>query len=95
MAESKMVERVALALFGRDVDRDVIDPPWGDNTSLHESYYEEAELAINAMRDPTKMMLNAAAGAMSPGKRPTPDQVSVKEKYRIRFQAMIDAALSK
>lgn len=45
-------------------------------------------------RDPTNAMLKAACASMSPGKRPTPDRVSVKQKHRIRYGAMIDAALA-
>ena len=42
-------------------------------------------------RTPTPRMLNAAAAAMSPGKRPTSKWVSVKEKHRTRYRAMIEA----
>ena len=41
--------------------------------------------------EPTRPMLKAACSAMSPGKRPTPDYVSVKEKHKIRYRAMIEA----
>lgn len=42
-------------------------------------------------REPTKAMLKAACASMSPGKRPTNDWVSVMEKHRIRYGAMIAA----
>lgn len=42
--------------------------------------------------EPTSEMLHAAAKAMSPGRRPTPDHVSVREKHCIRYKAMIAAA---
>ena len=44
-------------------------------------------------RKPTKTMLHAAAKAMSPGRRPTPDWMSVKEKHAVRYEAMISAYL--
>ena len=46
-------------------------------------------------REPTTAMLKAACASMSPGKRPTPDRVNVKEKHRIRYGAMIDAAVAR
>jgi hypothetical protein len=46
------------------------------------------------LREPSNKMLAAAAAAMSPTKRPTQDWVTVKEKHRIRYRAMIDAALA-
>lgn len=52
-----------------------------------------ARAAIEAMIIPTNGMLGEAAKAMSPGKRPTQDFVSVKEKHKIRYQAMIRKAL--
>lgn len=51
-------------------------------------------IAIKAMRKPDKHMIHAAAKAMSPGRRPTPERVSVAEKHAIRYRAMIDAALT-
>jgi hypothetical protein len=41
-------------------------------------------------REPTREMLNAAAAAMSPGKRPD-EWVSVRAKHRIRYCAMLAA----
>lgn len=40
--------------------------------------------------DPTPLMLRAAAKAMSPGKRPTEEWVSVSQKHAIRYRAMIE-----
>lgn len=57
------------------------------------AYADLARVALVAMLDPTPKMLGEAAKAMSPGKRPTPEFVSVKEKHRIRYQAMIRSAL--
>jgi hypothetical protein len=45
------------------------------------------------MLEPTNGMLGEAAKAMSPGKRPTPEFVSVNQKHKIRYQAMIRKAL--
>lgn len=42
-------------------------------------------------REPTTRMLSAAAKAMSPGNRPTPDFVSNSQKHKIRYQAMVAA----
>lgn len=42
--------------------------------------------------EPTVPMLHAAARAMSPKHRPTPDYIPVKEKHRLRYQAMLAAA---
>ena len=53
----------------------------------------QARAAVEAMREPDIKMLNAACSAMSPGKRPTPDRVSVKSKHAIRYRAMIQEAL--
>lgn len=39
--------------------------------------------------EPTPAMLKAAAKAMSPGCRPTPEWVPVREKHRIRYRAMV------
>jgi hypothetical protein len=41
---------------------------------------------------PTRQMLEAAAKAMSPSKRPTMKWVSARKKHEIRYRAMIDAA---
>ncbi len=41
--------------------------------------------------EPTKKLLHAAAKALSPGRRPTQDWVSVQEKHEIRYRAMIAA----
>jgi hypothetical protein len=40
---------------------------------------------------PTNKMLQAAAKAMSPEKRPTQEWVSVKAKHAIRYKAMVEA----
>lgn len=55
---------------------------------------DRARAAIEEMRNPTRGMLCAATKAMLPKYRPTPDHVPCKEKHRIRYRAMIDAALS-
>lgn len=44
-----------------------------------------------APKEPTKKMLAACAAAMSPTKRPTKSRVSVKQKHRIRYIAMMKA----
>lgn len=42
---------------------------------------------------PTKLMLRAAAKAMSPGRRPTQDWMTVNQKHKVRYQAMVAAYL--
>lgn len=87
---SSMIERGReIIANGCDCDRDCFRVGAG-----HCSCKNDAIAFIRMMRDPTNSMLNEAAGAMSPGKRPTPDRVSCKEKHRIRYQAMIDCALA-
>jgi hypothetical protein len=54
--------------------------------------YLDASGMVMVPREPTSKMLNAAAKALSPGKRPTPDFVSVSKKHMIRYQAMVNAA---
>lgn len=51
------------------------------------------EAIIKALREPTPYMIRAACKALSPGRRPTPERVSVREKHVIRWKMMIDAAL--
>jgi hypothetical protein len=77
-----MVERVAQAICGDDNPANIL--------AIHRI---RAVAAIQAMREPTNSMLKAAAKSMSPEHRPTPEYLSVKEKHRARYRAMIDAAL--
>jgi hypothetical protein len=88
-----MVKRVAKALV---VERDAIIQRELDGERLGEDEISEmlARAAIAAMRAPNNKMLNAAAAAMSPDKRPTQRRVSVKAKHAIRYRAMIEAALA-
>lgn len=44
---------------------------------------------VVAPKEPTRKMIKAACAAMSPGKRPTSEWVSVQAKHKIRYQAMI------
>ena len=94
-----MVERVARVLARIDIEADAMDWPPGCAT-LEEvvegdwpAWAPRARAAIEAMREPDGRMLDAAGKAMSPAKRPTQKFVSVKRKHKIRYQAMIDAAL--
>lgn len=52
-----------------------------------------AKAAIKAMRRPNAKMLAAAGKALSPGRRPTDEWISVNAKHGLRYRAMIDAAL--
>ncbi len=68
------------------------------------SFYAALDRLIDAARaeppegyvivpaSPTKAMLHAAAKAMSPDRRPTPERVSVRQKHTIRYLAMVAAA---
>ena len=101
-----MVERVARAIeFELDRDFEAWVERWGtpagicDDAPNPPSRYKTspqriARAAIKEMQNPTRPMLRAAARAMLPKYRPTPDHVPCKEKHRIRYRAMIEAALS-
>lgn len=98
-----MIERVARAILKRrfyDCEPDMyVDLDWffwvmeNESGEIWPDALNEARAAIEAMREPDNAMLNAASKAMSPDRRPTPKRVSVKMKHRIRYRAMIDAAL--
>lgn len=61
----------------------------------HGGSWEDIAAEVYAtLLQPTDKMLKEAAKAMSPGRRPTPDRVSWKQKHRIRFRAMIIQALA-
>ena len=79
-----MIKRVSKAI-------EKLDKLRGEYGGL--AYDDIARAALIAILEPSNDMLGAAAKAMSPGKRPTPDFVSVKEKHKIRYQAMIRKAL--
>ena len=91
-----MIERVARALAS-DMEEGFprfTQQRWDQMTALaRAAYRQRARVAIEAMVEPTNGMLGEAAKAMSPGKRPTQEFVSVKEKHKIRYQAMIRSAL--
>ena len=80
-----MIERVARALFQRDVDEDVCDGTWEDNETLHESFRADARAAILAMREPIEAMCDAGNDAW-----PSYIDCDSASVYR----AMIDAALN-
>jgi hypothetical protein len=87
-----MIEKVARAIAannkrGLSPDAPEVDAVW-------HSYCGQARAAIEAMREPSRRMLRAACKAMSPGRRPTPERVSVREKHGIRYRAMIDEVLT-
>lgn len=95
-----MIERVTKAIQDRDIAWHVERFPEHEEAirraaicDLSGNYEALAKAAIEAMRVPDSAMLNAASKAMSPDRRPTPKRVSVKMKHRIRYRAMIDAAL--
>lgn len=46
-------------------------------------------------REASSPMLKAAAKAMSPAHRPTPERVSVRRKHAIRWAAMVAAAVQR
>ena len=71
------------------------------HSSLMDGYRKDCGLAecphlrragmVLVPKEPTRAMLKAASKAMSQGRRPTPERVSVKEKHKIRYRAMIAA----
>lgn len=79
-----MVEKVARALFARKVEEFVCDGSWEENASLHDDFRADARAAIEAMREPTDAMVDAAR-AHHEGHPYLP--------YSL-FNSMIDAALN-
>lgn len=57
-------------------------------------YLKRSREILLELRDPTKQMLCAAAKALSPSRGPIKGWISVQAKHRLRFQAMIEAALT-
>lgn len=86
---TSMVNIVAKKIHEKLCQQD-IDGYLAANFDLH----EVARSAIEAMAAPNSKMCKAAAKAMSPDRRPTPNRVSVKAKHAIRYRAMITAALN-
>jgi len=95
-----MIEQVARAIYakegntmrdpGQDFRPMTLDDEPEDARAI---YFEYARAAIEAMRKPTPKMLSAAGKALSPGRRPTEEWISVNAKHGVRYRAMIDAAL--
>jgi hypothetical protein len=79
----------AFPLFTRRQAPDELDMASGAWATL----LAMADAALTELREPDADMLHAMAKSMSPGRRPTEEWVSCKEKHRIRFQAAIDALL--
>lgn len=57
--------------------------------AVADTWDEVLDAVLDALMEPSPKMLDAAAGAMSPAKRPTPNRVSCRQKHKIRYQAMI------
>jgi hypothetical protein len=57
--------------------------------SDHIAAVEAAGTHVVVPVEPTNEMLHEAAKALSPGRRPTPERVSVKQKHAIRYAAML------
>lgn len=91
-----MIERIARAIcedISGHLDPDAtIDGINGEPVIVWQMYQSSAIAAIDAMHEPANGMLKAACASMSPPHRPTPKRVGSKEKHRIRYQAMIEAA---
>lgn len=64
---SEIVERAARALFQRDVDEDICDGTWEESPALHDKFFADARVAIEAMREPTSSMMNCESSPYSPG----------------------------
>lgn len=71
---SEMGERVARALFMRAHPRESVEP----NSQLWHSFLGQAEVAIEAMREPTDAMVEEGAG---------------RGNVRVTWSMMIDEAL--
>lgn len=83
---SEMVDRVARALFQRDVDEDICDGTWEESPALHEKFFADARAAIAAMREPASAMQDEAVGVL--------DSHDVgSHEAGIVWRAMIDEAL--
>lgn len=86
---SEMVDRVARALFA-DVVTGIPMADWNsEDTDIHEHYRRMARVGIEAMREPTGLMVDAALA--------NDKQWSINAIPRLRtaWRAMIDAALAK
>lgn len=90
------VEEMARAMFEeRRAKYKIKDDTWEDRGAMiQQDWLDSARTALQNMRKPSPAMLKAACAAMSPGKRPTKNRVSVKAKHGIRYRAMIDAILN-
>ena len=64
----------------------------GDDAEAAIQAYLSESSQVLVPREATTKMLNAAAKAMSPGKRPCEEFVSNSVKHGIRYEAMISAA---
>jgi hypothetical protein len=106
---SEMVERVAKALWAVSAEPEngdsweALSEDWRDNFRTH------SRTAIEAMREPTSAMAAKACNALKrhidslseeeretrwPGRKDDKGwRVPNKEKHKVRYQAMIDAAL--
>jgi hypothetical protein len=97
------IETMARAIHDAD-PKTAAEGRW-DDVWVHEGWRERAREAARAARavladsgfvivprEPTAEMIAAACKSMSPGRRPTPDRVSVREKHSIRWRAMVEAA---
>ena len=66
----------------------------GDDWQQGKAYHMgTAQAVLLELRKADRKMMRAMCGAMSPGKRPTPQRVSENAKHGILFRAAIDAAL--
>lgn len=94
MPSNDMIERVARAIYeGRNGPRCT---PWAHQPKAHqEPYLKDARAAIEAMREPTSLMVRNAEKAMLNEYRPKKykHHVSCSRKHRIRYSAMIEGAL--
>lgn len=90
---SEMVERVARAIYERDEAGAGTPVPWDDAGPLTVAHaYNVARAAIEAMRIPTKEMVDAGMSEISDVTVSDP-KASAWDAMRF-YRAMIDAALS-
>lgn len=87
-----MTRDEVIAKMGQELFCQGYDVTYGDQVRALLAHAEKFGYVL-IPRCPNKQMVRAACAAMSPGKRPTPERVSVARKHAIRWNAMINAAL--
>lgn len=70
-----------------------VGPKWEDlPEGCRNDWMVAACAGLDTLMTPSPLMLHECKKSMSPGRRPTPERVSVTKKHTIRWQAMVRAA---